>query len=205
MCGRFSLHHPVDEIHDRFAVQHVLFTQPPRYNIAPTQPVAVVTPRRELTSMKWGLVPSWSRDGRPFFNARGESLAEKPAFRHALRSRRVLVPCSGFWEWRTEGRQKLPVHIRFRDGRLFAMAGLWEGDPAGVALVTVAANAAVSPVHDRMPAILAPQDEAGWLDPRHPAPEALLRPFPAEEMEFYAVSPRVNGPRDDDAALLDPA
>lgn len=209
MCGRFALHHPNDEIHERFAVERPLFLQEPRYNVAPTQTVSVITPARERVGMRWGLVPRWSRDGKPFINARAETLAEKPSFRGALPQRRVLVPMSGFYEWRTDGRLKVPVHIRLRGGALFAAAGIWEPavEPGGlptVAIVTVAANALIQPLHERMPAMLAPEHEAAWLDPRCPAPVALLQTHPAEAMELWTVSARVNGVKDDDPGLLAP-
>lgn len=209
MCGRFALHHPQDEIHERFNVERPIFLQEARYNVAPTQTIAVVTPTRELVGMRWGLVPRWSKDGKPFLNARGETLAEKPSFRDALRKRRVLVPMSGFYEWRTDGKLKVPLHIRLTGGALFAVAGVWE-PPATpdamptVALVTVAANERVRTVHDRMPAILTREAEAAWLDERNPAPEACLAPYPADAMELWTVSSRVNGVKDDDPALLEP-
>lgn len=209
MCGRFALHHPNDEVHQRFQVARPVFLAEPRYNIAPTQLIGVITPARERVGMRWGLVPRWSRDGKPFLNARGETLAEKPSFREALRKRRVLVPMSGFYEWRTEGKVKVPVHIRLRGGALYAVAGLWEpplapDGPPTVTLVTVGANELIRSVHDRMPAILAPEAEAAWLDEGNAAPEALLRSHPAEAMELWTVSSRVNGVKDDDAGLLEP-
>jgi putative SOS response-associated peptidase YedK len=215
MCGRFALHHPTDEVHERFAIQYPLFVLTPRYNIAPTQDIAVVTPARELVGMRWGLVPSWSRDGRPFINARAETVAEKPSFRANLRSRRVLVPCSGFYEWRTDGKAKTPMHIRLRGGRLrggklFAIAGLWEPGHGGsetptCTLITVAANAAIAGVHERMPAILPPADEGAWLDPAHPDPVSLLRAAPAEDFELYEVSSRVNKAGADDPGMIERA
>lgn len=210
MCGRFSLHHPTDEVHERFAIQYPLFLPAPRYNIAPTQPIAVVTPARELVAMTWGLVPAWSRDGRPFINARAETVAEKPSFRASLRSRRVLVPCSGFYEWRTEGKAKTPMHIRLRGGRLFAIAGLYEpgrapGEIPTCTLVTVPANEAIAPVHERMPAILNPAEEGAWLDPSCTDPVSRLVTAPAEQFEMYEVSSAVNKAGQDDPRLIDRA
>ncbi len=209
MCGRFALHHPNDEIHERFSVERPLFLSEPRYNIAPTQTIGVVTPARERVGMRWGLVPRWSKDGKPFLNARGETLAEKPSFRTALQKRRVLVPMSGFYEWRTDGKLKVPLHIRLRGGALYAAAGIWEppATPDGlptVALITVAANALIATFHDRMPAILAPTEEAAWLDEHHPSPASLLRTYAADEMEMWTVSSRVNGVKDDDPGLVEP-
>lgn len=206
MCGRFALHHPMDEVHERFAVQYPLFVLQDRYNIAPTQPIAVVSPERKLGAMRWGLVPRWSKDGRPYINARAETIAEKPAFRANLRSRRVLVPCSGFYEWRAEGKTRLPMMIRLKGGKLFSIAGVWEPgeEQHTVALITVAANELVRSVHDRMPAILRAEEEAVWLDRHEPDPARVLHPYDPDEMELFPVSTRVNGVRDDDAGLIEP-
>lgn len=209
MCGRFALHHPNDEIHEQFNIERPIFLAEPRYNIAPTQSIAVVTPARELVPMRWGLVPRWSKDGKPFINARGETLAAKPSFKAAFRARRVLVPCSGFYEWRAEGKLKVPLYFRVGGGALFAIAAIYEPalTPGGlptVALITVAANDAIRPVHDRMPAILEPTDYEGWLNEQNPAPEALLHPLPSARIESFTVSSRVNSVKDDDAGLIDP-
>lgn len=172
---------------------------------------------RELAPLHWGLVPSWARDAAsPVVNARGESLADKPTFRDALRSRRCLVPASGFYEWKVSGRAREPWLFRLRDGQPFAFAGLWETwrAPDGellesCAIITTAPNAVMAPVHHRMPAILA--DTAAWdawLDPRITAPDTLaplLRPFPAEAMTALAVDARVNSVRHDDESCLAPA
>jgi putative SOS response-associated peptidase YedK len=209
MCGRFALHHPADEIHEAFNIERPIFLSEPRYNIAPTQSIAVVTPARELVEMRWGLVPRWSRDGKPYINARGETLAEKPSFREAFRKRRVIVPCSGFYEWRAEGKLRVPLYIRVDGGALFGIAALWEppAEPGGlptVALVTTAANAALAPLHDRMPVIVARAHHAAWLDPANPAPEALITAYPAEAFTLHTVSSRVNGVKDDDAGIIEP-
>ncbi len=209
MCGRFSLHHPTDEIHERFNIERPLFLVEPRYNIAPTQPIAVVTAARELVGMRWGLIPRWSKDGKPFINARGETLAEKPSFRGAYAQRRVIVPVSGFYEWRHQGKLRVPLYIRLRDAVPFGVAAIWEppGSPDGhptLALITVAANELIQPLHERMPAILDRDDEARWLDPANEAASACLRSYPAEAMECFTVSSRVNGVKDDDAALIVP-
>lgn len=209
MCGRFTLHHPNDEVHERFSVLRPTFLTEPRYNIAPTQVVSVITPARERVAMRWGLVPRWSKDGKPFINARAETIAEKPSFRGALAARRVLVPASGFYEWRTEGKQKRAVHIRLRGGALFAMAGIWEpplqaGELPTLAMVTVPANRAMATVHDRMPAILRHDAEAAWLAADTDAPERLLRPLDDDDIELIPVSSRVNGVGIDEPSLLDP-
>lgn len=206
MCGRFALHHPAHEIHETFNIERPIFLVEPRYNIAPTQTLAVVTPARDLVGMRWGLVPKWSKDGRPYINARAETIAQKPAFAGALRARRIVVPCSGFYEWRTEGKLKVALHIRLRGGELFGIAAVWELAEAlpTVALITVAANDAVRQVHDRMPAILRRGEWAGWIDPINSAPEALLRPLPEDDLELFTVSNRVNRVSEDDASLVQP-
>jgi putative SOS response-associated peptidase YedK len=150
-------------------------------------------------------------------NARAETVAEKPAFRGAFRRRRCLVPADGFYEWRSEGRRKQPYRIRLKSGTTFAFAGLWEhreapeGAPGGAiesfTIIVTDANALLRPIHDRMPVILNPSDHDAWLDTRAAAPDeakALLKPFPADEMEIYAVSTRVNSPRFDDPELIEP-
>jgi len=227
MCGRFSLTTPPEAMRALFDYEN-LPNLGVRYNVAPTQPVAVVRPRvdgagRELVTMRWGLVPAWAREiaGPPLINARAETVAEKPAFRAAFARRRCLVPADGFYEWRTEEGAKQPFRIGFRDGRLFAFAGLWErwvapqdggGVKAGeavdsVAIVTCEANPKLRPIHERMPAILDPSDYAAWLDAAGTAAaeaRALLRPYPPAEMAFYRVSPRVNSVRNDDADCIAP-
>jgi putative SOS response-associated peptidase YedK len=157
MCGRFTLFAPTEQVAETFTVPvPELF---PRYNIAPSQPVAVVRAapgRRQLLVCKWGLVPGWSRDGKGFINARAETAHDKPAFRSAFRKRRCLVPADGWYEWKAEGRRKQPYLFGPTDGRPLAFAGLWEAGRAGLALdtcaiLTTGANELAAPVHDRMP------------------------------------------------------
>lgn len=208
MCGRFTLHHSVEEVAQRFSVQETLFDFPARYNIAPMQPLAVVTQnahgahgddKRVLEGYRWGLVPSWAKDdsiGVKMINARAETLAEKPSFKNALKSRRCLIPADGFYEWKTEGKVKTPHYIRFRDDRIYAFAGLWEewngpGDaPLRTAtIITSDPNPLLSTLHHRMAVILKPQDEAIWLDPKVSATDALqlLQTFPDDELEAFPV------------------
>lgn len=193
---------------------------PPRYNIAPTQPVAtlrLVEGRRVLGPMRWGLIPHWAQDLKKLpmlINARADTVAEKPSFKHALRARRCLVPADGFYEWRTEGKKKLPQYFRMQDGRPFALAGLWEDwrDPEGAhvlsfTLITTEPNALVAKIHDRMPVILPPDQYDRWLDPGLRDPAAilpLLRPYPAEAMTSWEVSTRVNKAGEDDPSLIEP-
>jgi putative SOS response-associated peptidase YedK len=219
MCGRYLLISPVEAMRRLFDVGGLL-NLPARYNIAPTQDAPVVRLdrelRRELIQMRWGLIPAWAKDaaiGQRCINARAETLAEKPAFREAFRRRRCLVPADGFFEWQRKGGQKLPWRIGLADGGLTAFAGLWEGwrGPDGnrvrsFAIVTTAANRLVAPLHDRMPAMLAPDAFAAWLDPQSQAPglTSLLQPFPAELMTAHPVSRRVNDVRNDDPDCIRP-
>jgi putative SOS response-associated peptidase YedK len=144
-------------------------------------------------------------------NARAENIATKPAFRAAFRQRRALVLADGFYEWKKlEGGRKQPVLIRRRDRQPFAFAGLWEswrrpdGPLETCTIVTTEANELAAQIHNRMPVILDPTDHGAWLDAQRPGGEALLRPCPADELEAVPVSTRVNSPRNDDAALLEP-
>jgi putative SOS response-associated peptidase YedK len=222
MCGRFTLRAPASVV----AAQFGLFETPPltpRFNIAPTQPVAVVRlapeaaePERELAWLRWGLIPGWAKDpamGSRLINARAETVAQKPAYRAAFRSRRCLVVADGFYEWqRTDGR-KQPYFIRLRDDRPFAFAGLWESwqDPDGspiesCAILTTEPNELLEPIHNRMPVILAPKDYQRWLDPAIRQPqslEPLLRAFPGDQMIAYPVSTYVNSPTRDDPKCIE--
>ena len=194
----------------------------PRYNIAPTQPVAVVRvptagAAREMVLLHWGLIPFWAQDpeiGARMINARAETAAEKPAFRHAFRRRRCLVIADGFYEWQKLDGTKQPHFIRLRDPKPFAFAGLWErweGPDASViesvTLLTTEPNALLGEIHNRMPVILHPKDYGLWLDPGIQQPEKvqpLLTAYPAEEMEAFPVSRRVNSPDNDDARCIEP-
>jgi len=222
MCGRFTLFEPNETLAGIFGVSAVHFPGP-RYNIAPSQPVAVVRTSsgsercRELVMLRWGLVPSWARDpsiGDRLINARAETVPEKPAFRGAWKSRRCLIPANGFYEWQRRNGKKKPWYIRMRDRNIFAMAGLWErrGEQPGetlesCTLITTESNDLLAPIHGRMPVILAPSDFDRWLF--SPAEEAsrlraLLRPYPAEEMEAFEIGLRVNNPGNDGPDLIEP-
>ena len=218
MCGRYLLTSPIDLLRQVFRFME----RPnlgPRYNIAPTQEVAIVRltrdgERPELIMMRWGLVPYWADDikiGNRLINARAESVERTPAFREAYQRRRCLVPADGFYEWRKEGRRRQPFLIRRRDQAPFAFAGLWERwqQPGGQILrsctiVTCPANPLLAEIHDRMPVILAPDDHARWLDPAAGEGRAVLRPCPADWLEAIPVSPRVNSPANDDPDCLAP-
>jgi putative SOS response-associated peptidase YedK len=221
MCGRFSLGTSATTLAAQFDLAD-LPAWTPRYNIAPTQPVATVVRQsgdvpRAFKVDRWGLVPPWAKDpgiGARLINARAETVATKPAFRKAFRERRCLILADGFYEWQRQGRRKQPFYFRLRDGRPFAFAGLWEhwDDPEGGArdsctILTTTANLVVGAIHNRMPVILAPQDYALWLDPAVQAADRLqplLHPYPAEEMLAYPVSLRVNNPGNDSPECIEP-
>ena len=192
----------------------------PRYNIAPTQPVAVVRvgeAGRQFVRLRWGLVPPWAKDTKVApINARSETAADKPLFRAALRKRRCLVPPSGFYEWLALAgeRRKQPYCFRPGDERPWAFAGLWErwqgpdGPVESCAILTTTANELVRPVHDRMPVILPRQHWAAWRGPAlQEAGELvpLLRPYPADALRAYPVGTVVSNPRNDGPACLEPA
>lgn len=219
MCGRYRLARA--ERFAEFSQVRLSFRVLPRYNVAPTQTMPVVLDESpdELTAVRWGLVPSWAKDtkiGASLINARQETVASKPSFRTAYKKRRCLVPADGFYEWQKSGVTKIPQHISMRDGEPFAFAGLWENwwDSAApeapplrtFTIITGEPNELVAPIHNRMPVILARTDYAAWLSPDTSTEirASLLQTFPAELMQAYPISSRVNSPRNDDAALLEP-
>ena len=219
MCGRFAQYSEPDTYADLFDLERVCAPRP-RYNAAPTQEILAARPgadgTRELTPLRWGLIPSWSKgpDNRySMINARAETVATKPAYRAAFRARRCIIPAEGFYEWQTTTDGKQPHLIRRRDGQPFAMAGLWERwqgpDTDAIESCTIIvtdANAAIAPIHDRMPVILTGNGLDAWLDPtigNAAALTSLLRPAPAQDWTHYPVSKRVNSPRNDDPSLVD--
>lgn len=202
------------QLQDTFPWLQVPEELQPRYNIAPTQPVAVVPNNGEnrLEYFQWGLIPSWAKDpsiGNRMINARADTLAEKPAFRAAFRRRRCLVLADGFFEWRKEPGQKAkqPMYIRLQTGVPFAFAGLWEvWNPAdgsqilSCTIITTEPNELVGEIHNRMPVILPEEGYASWLDPSEKQPkdlQDLLRPYPSGELMAYPVSTVVNSPSND--------
>lgn len=225
MCGRFTLHASPEQIAAQFDVE-APEQLADRYNIAPTQPVGIVRldrsgNEREWALVHWGLIPSWSKDpsiGAKMINARGETVAEKPSFRAALRRRRCLIPADGFYEWKRTGSGKQPFYIRLSSHEPFAFAGLWElwTGPDGSELqsctvITTGPNELMEKLHDRMPVILAPDDYADWLGDGKDADakeierlQHLIRPFDAELMEAFPVSTQVNSPMHEGALLIKP-
>ena len=222
MCGRYRLSRRKQIIEEHF---DAIFDEPdwsPRYNIAPTQSVPVIhqnptEPRRELPLMRWGLIPSWSKDmsgAAMMINARSETAVTKPAFRDPLKFRRCLIPADGFYEWQRAGRTKQPYCFEVNDGELFAFAGLWDRwknlDGQWVkscSILTTTPNAVTSSVHDRMPVILAADSYDLWLDPGMTNIEAvqeMLKPCDAGMMRSYPISTRVNHVENDDAECSAP-
>lgn len=220
MCGRFALYHSAAQLSERFSIERIVVDLPPRYNVAPTQPVAVVVQpsQRHLEAFKWGLVPFWAKDpkiGNRMINARAETLAEKPAYRAALKRRRCLIPASGFFEWKKAEKEKIPHYIHLADDRPFAMAGLWEEwtSPADELLhtctiITTQANDFMTPIHHRMPVILSSAAQETWLDPSLEDPSelvSLLQPYPDDDLTAHPVSKQVNKPVYDAPDCIEPA
>jgi putative SOS response-associated peptidase YedK len=219
MCGRFIIASPPEVLRQIFGyVEQPNF--PPRHNIAPTQPIPVITfdsGIRNFRLMRWGLLPAWVKDPRQFslvINARGETAAEKPAFKNAIKRRRCLIPADGYYEWQASGTRKRPYFIHRRDGAPMGFAALaetWIG-PNGeeldtVAIVTAAASADLAVLHHRVPVTIAPSDFDRWLDCRMvDAQTAMALLIAPREGEFvwHEVSTRVNRVANDDAQLILP-
>ena len=221
MCGRY------DNLIAREAYRQIFRAErlpnsnfPPRYNIAPTDPIPIirVDPRdgeRELVMARWGLVPWWMKEMPkiPHINARAETVHEKPLFKEALQKRRALIPATGFFEWQKRADGKQPYRFRRQDLEPFAFAGLWEfarmggKDILSAAIIVGEPNPLAAAVHDRMPIILDPDDYGFWLDSAASVEELtrLLRPFPAERMQAYEVSRAVNSVRNDTEECIEAA
>jgi putative SOS response-associated peptidase YedK len=223
MCGRYLNRTPASETARIFGTAGVVPNYPPRYNLAPTQPVLAVRfdpdeGVRRLETLRWGLIPSWAKDakiGAKCINAQAETVADRPAFRDAFRRRRCLLPTDGFYEWQRIGKERIPHAIVPADG-MFAFAGLWERwtDPASgeavrsCTILTGPPNAAVAPIHGRMPVILPPEAWPFWLGEAPAGRDellALLQPHPAERMRVYRVGTGVNNVRNDEPLLAEPA
>lgn len=220
MCGRFTSLLSPELLSAVFNVT-APSALPHRYNIAPTQEVLTVRQEgagaRYATQVRWGLIPHWAKDmsiGSKMINARSETVHEKPAFRQAIRSRRCIVPASGFFEWVATPKGKFPQYITMQDGSPFAFAGIWESwnTPQGeilesCAIMTTTANSLMSKIHDRMPVILHQTDFDLWLDCLVNEPleaEQLYQPFPAELMQAWPVSKLVNSPAHDAEECIQP-
>lgn len=226
MCGRFTLRTPTKTLASLF--DGLRFPElRPRYNIAPTQDVVCVRQsaegNNETAMLRWGLVPFWSKDikiGARMINARSETVATKPAFRAAYKSRRCLVLADGFYEWKKVGKEKQPFYITLADNGPFCMAGLWESwqekktdnskqaDPVeSCTVLTTSANRMMSPLHDRMPVILPQEQYEFWLDVEfkdRDRLEGLLVPCPDDQLQTRPVSKLVNKASNDDPECIAP-
>jgi putative SOS response-associated peptidase YedK len=219
MCGRFGVTLRGDELSATLEAEWR--GEPlaaPRYNVAPTQHAPVLLHdgqgARRLEMLRWGLIPSWAKDpsiGNKLINARADGVAEKPAFRAAFRKRRCLVPVGGFFEWKREGKTKIPHWIRPASADVVTLAGLWErwypadAEPVTTfTILTTEANAFMAPLHDRMPVIVDPADRDAWLHAETAADAlaALLRPAPDDRLAAHPVSTRVNSPANDAPDLI---
>src|SRR6266481_3119777 len=207
MCGRFTATFEFSDIRVRWNLDRDLPKYTPRFNVAPeTFPNIPVIVRHkggnECRLMHWGLIPNWAKDptiGNRMINARAESLPEKPAFKHLVGSRRCIIPADGFYEWRKEGKRKVPMWIYLKSRVPFGMAGLWDvwrkPDGAKVesfTIITTEPNGLIQPIHNRMPVILRGEEEGQWLDSSRTAfskARSLLKPYPEELMDAHDVSP----------------
>ena len=220
MCGRFTIDIPSELLFELFGLAEYPRVTP-RYNVAPTQQVPVIRRygdgQNHLDFLQWGLIPSWAQEksiGSRLINARSETVTEKPSFRQAIRYRRCLVLGSGYYEWKQEGNAKLPWYIRLKDGSPMVFAGLWEtwkGADGEVVesctILTTASNRLVEPLHDHMPVILHPDEYRTWLERTTTDPTSLkkmFQPYPADLMETWAVSQKVNSVKNESADLVLP-
>lgn len=217
MCGRFSLEATWDELRQWYNIIGPAANLQPRYNIAPTQSISILLLKDEKIihrSMRWGLIPSWTKtsDRLPvLINARAETAAEKPSFRAALRSRRGLIPASGYYEWKVEGENKTPHYITPKDGGLMMFAGLWEIWTPGPStpedniesctILTTSAGESIANVHHRMPVILTRDQGEEWLSA---GGETLLERSPQPKLANWPVSRKVNKVRNEGEYLIKP-
>ncbi len=221
MCGRFTNQSDPAQLQMEFNLEEVPAEVQPSYNIAPTQEILTVVQRdgqNVLEGMRWGLIPSWAQDpqiGARMINARAESVAEKPSFKRPLKSQRCLIVADGFYEWRQTGSQKVPMFIRLKSKHPFGFAGLydrWKSEEGtwitSCTILTTTANELMQPIHQRMPVILPKKDYKKWLDPSNQDLDdlvSLLKPFEANKMVAYQVSPLVNSPRNNSPECIEPA
>jgi len=219
MCGSYTLTADAEGIQLAFDLDDVSVWEGPRYNIAPSQMAPAITnrKRKELSLLKWGLVPTWVRDpaiGKRMINARLETAAEKPSFRTAFKRRRCLIPSDGYFEWTKRAGKKAPMYIKRRDREIFAFAGLWENwkQPDGTwlgtcAILTTEANDFIRPIHHRMPVIIEPEDNDTWLSEEELRPEQwlpLMAGCASEQLTAFEVSRQVNRPINDNPSVISP-
>lgn len=216
MCGRFTL--DIDKrFYPRFRLANAILDIKPRYNIAPAQNVPVIKKKKltenELEIMRWGLIPFWAKDpniGYKMINARSETVLEKPSFKNSFKTKRCLVPATGFYEWEKQGSEKIPHYFHLKDKQYFAFAGLYDiwKDPEGneiktFTIITTKPNSLVSNIHDRMPVIIEEKDEQEWLmNDDLGFLESLLKSYTPKEMDEYVVSQKVNGTKNDSRELI---
>ena len=221
MCGRFALE-DIDEVFSRFRLsgpEDFIGNIKPLYNIAPSHYAYIISrnARQEnrLEMIKWGLVPSWSKDpkiGNRMINARVETISVKPSFKYILKTNRCLVPCTGFYEWKIVGKKKVPYYIGLQNSKIFCLAGIydiWSGsngnDLKTFTIITTQPNKTLKPIHNRMPVILHQELEDQWLNTKQQDLGAiirLLRPYPDDDMIFHVVSDEVNNPEKDNPQLI---
>lgn len=220
MCGRFTIAVDPIDIQEEFGIPAMPADWVIRYNVAPTQPVAVITSavEKRIEFYRWGLVPVWAKDaaiGTRMINARAETIMEKPSFKRPFQKQRCLILADGFYEWKKglEGRgPSEPYLFRKKDDKLFAFAGIWDAwhSPEGedlrtCTIITCQANALVAPVHERMPVMLGKANYWNWLEETNASQLVnMLVPFPAEEMKKWPVSRAVNDANEDYAEMVKP-
>ena len=216
MCGRYTLTKNFQAIKQRFKIIESSIRFEPRFNIAPSQSVPIITSGNTgwlLDDFRWGLLPHWAKDpsmSNKLINARAETIEGKPSFKNSFKRKRCLIPADGFYEWQGTGKQKSPKYIYLKDNSLFAFAGIWaewkqpEEVIRSFCIITTEANSFLKPIHHRMPVIL-PLDQYGtWLDAKTAVEQliALLSPYPDCEMAFHSVSKNVNSPKNDSEKCL---
>ncbi len=214
MCSRFTSIAPQIEIERRFDVQVAYHQTQPNYNAAPSHRVAAVIQKetRQLHGMRWNLSLPWM-EGKTLINVRKESLLEKESFQSLFETQRCIIPANGFYEWQMSGKMKFPHYFRLNTHEPFGFAGLYEIEqsPTGTevmtcAIITTNSNEVVAPIHNRMPVMLQSQHENQWLDPEQgmETPQNYLSPYPADQMQAYPVSTKVNSPKFNSPACVQP-
>lgn len=219
MCGRYTILITIDELMTYYMIEvPTNLHHTPKYNVAPGQLVMAVISdgeKNRLGELKWGLIPHWAQDEKiayKMINARADTVAEKPAFRASFQRKRCLIPADSFYEWKKIGTDKQPMRILLKDEGVFSMAGLYDTwtSPDGqkistCTIITTEPNGLMADIHDRMPVILRKADEQYWLDKeqKQEALQALLLPFPAEDMVAYPVSKLVGNVKNDSKACIE--
>lgn len=221
MCGRYTLTVTIEELMLRYLTDMpAAGYHAPRYNVAPMQQVMAVVhdgEKNRLGELRWGLVPSWAKDDKfagKMINARAETLLSKPSFKNLIYRKRCIIPADGFYEWKKKAEGKQPMRIVLKDQSIFSLAALYDTwiSPNGekistCTIITTEPNRLVADIHDRMPVILHEEDEETWLNRNNQNAEqlmSLLKPFPAENMEAYPVSPAVGNVKNDSKELIKP-